>query len=340
MAIPYPCRRKRRLSLTGLAMLALLASALAAAPADPLPSWNDGPAKRAALDFVATATDPAHPNFVPTERRLCTFDNDGTLWVEQPIYTQVEFARERVEALVPEHPEWRTREPYRTLLTGDRAAMARFSNADFERVIAEVHSGMTVATFETVVRDWLAKARHPRFKRPYTELIYQPMLELMRHLRAHGFKTYIVTGGATDFVRAFAAATYDVPPEQVVGSAGLTRYGYGPGGEPRLVKLPDIFLVDNGPGKVEGINLVIGRRPCAAFGNSDGDRQMLEWAGAGPARPLMMLVHHDDARREYAYGADSAVGTFSVSLMEEARRRGWVVISMKNDWKRIFSFEA
>jgi phosphoglycolate phosphatase-like HAD superfamily hydrolase len=273
---------------------------------------------------------------VPVQERIATFDNDGTLWVEQPIYTQVTFAIDRVAALAPQHPEWKTTEPFKSILSGDRAAIAKFTLQDIEKVVAVTHSGMTVEAFQKIVKDWLATAKHPRFKRPYTELIYQPMLELMKYLRENGFKTYIVTGGGQEFVRAFAEPVYGVPPEQVMGTAAKTQYVYGKDGKPSLVKTPEVLLVDDKTGKPEGINLIIGRRPYAAFGNSTGDQQMLEWTQAGDGAHLMMLVHHDDASREFAYGPNSKVGTFSDALMAEAKERGWVIISMKDDWKVIF----
>ena len=276
---------------------------------------------------------------MPPEQRIATFDQDGTLWVEQPIYTQVMFAFDRVKALAATHPEWKDQEPFKSILSGNRDAMARFTIQDFAHVVAETHSGMTVEEFRVIVKQWLATAKHPRFHRPYTELVYQPMLEAIGYLRANGFKTYIVSGGGQEFIRAYAEAVYGVPPEQVIGSAGTAKFEYGKDGKPMLVKLPAVLLVDDKGGKPESINLVIGRRPYAAFGNSDGDRQMLEWTQAGDGARLMMLVHHDDAEREYAYGSQSHVGTFSDALMAEANQRGWTVISMKNDWKRVFSFE-
>lgn len=308
---------------------------------DPLPSWAEGPSKRSVLDFVRSVVEPGGPGFAPVDERIATFDNDGTLWVEQPLYTQVVFAHDRVKKMAPSHPGWKTEEPFRSILSDDPQAMARFTIQDFERVIAATHAGMTVDEFQAIVKDWLATTKHPRFDRLYTELIYQPMLELLSYLRANGFKTYIVTGGGQAFVRTFADSTYGVPPEQVIGSAGRTKYEYAKDGEPVLVKQPSVLLVDDKTGKPEDIDLVIGRRPIAAFGNSTGDQQMLEWAQAGRgARPrLMMLVHHDDAIREYDYGPDSRVGTFTDALMVEAQKRGWSVISMKNDWKRIFPFE-
>lgn len=307
--------------------------------ADHLPSWNQGPAKQAILNFVKESTKKGHANFIPPEARVVVFDNDGTLWVEKPIYAQLVFAIDRVKALAPLHPKWKGQEPYRTILGGDQAAMAKFSLQDIEKIIAVTHSGMSVEAFQGIMQEWLAKAKHPRFKRPYTELIYQPMLEVMKYLRENGFKTYIVTGGGQEFVRVFAGAVYGVPPEQVIGSAVKTKYEYDKTGKPELIKVPEVLLIDDKGGKPEGINLIIGRHPVAAFGNSVGDQQMLEWTQAGDGAGLMMLVHHDDAEREYAYGPQSKVGTFSDALMAEAKKRGWTVISMKRDWKRIFSFE-
>ncbi len=317
----------------------LIASGPGARSDDPLPSWNDGPHKQTILDFVAKTTTRGTPDFVPLQERVATFDQDGTLWVEQPLYTQVVFAVDRVKQLAPKHPEWKNQRPFKEILTGDRDSLAEFSIQDFERVIAETHTGMTIEEFHKIVRDWLATARHPRYKRPYTELVYHPMLEAMRYLRANGYKTYIVTGGGQEFVRVYAEMVYGVPPEQVIGSAGKAKYEYGKDGQPVLVKLPEIMLIDDRGGKPEGINLIIGRRPFAAFGNSTGDQQMLEWTQAGQGARLMMLVHHDDAKREYDYGDKSKVGTFSDALMAEATKRGWIVISMKDDWKRIFPFE-
>jgi phosphoglycolate phosphatase-like HAD superfamily hydrolase len=307
--------------------------------ADPLPSWNDVPAKAAILKFVTEVTREGSPTYLPPAERLAVFDNDGTLWVEQPLYTQFIFAMDRVAELAPQHPEWKAEEPFKSILSRDREQMAKFTIQDLERILAVTHSGMTVQEYEQIVRKWLATAKHPRYQRLYTELIYQPMLELMALLRANSFKTYIVTGGGQEFVRSYAEHAYGVPPEQVVGTAGRTAYGYDKEGKPILMKLPKVLFVDDKMGKPEGINLVIGRRPQAAFGNSDGDRQMLEWTLAGEGARLMMLVHHDDPEREYSYGAESKVGTFSDSLMTEANQRGWVVISMKKDWKRVFPFE-
>ena len=331
--------RIRPVSELMVGVLLLLACAQAHAQTDPLPSWNDGPAKQAIVEFVRVTTDKASPKFVPPEDRVATFDNDGTLWVEQPIYTQVTFAIDRVVALAPTHPEWKEQQPFKAILTRDREAMAKFTLQDIEKIIAVTHSGMTVEAFAGIGKEWAAGAKHPRFRRPYPELIYQPMLEVMKYLRVNGYRTYIVTGGGQEFVRAFAEATYGVPPEQVIGSAGQTKYGYGKDGKPTLIKLPKVLLIDDKEGKPEAINLIIGRRPMAAFGNSTGDQQMLEWTQAGDGARLMLLVHHDDAAREYAYGVGSKIGTFPDTLMAEAKQRGWVVVSMKSDWKRIFAFE-
>jgi phosphoglycolate phosphatase-like HAD superfamily hydrolase len=307
--------------------------------ADPLPSWNVGPTKKAILEFVQTTTDKASPKYVPPARRIATFDLDGTLWVEQPMYTQVVFGLDRVKALAAKHPEWKTTEPFQSILANEKEAMAKLSIKDLEKAIFATHTEMTVEAYQAIVKDWLAKARHPRFKRPYTELIYQPMLEVILYLRANGFKTYIVTGSGQDFVRVFAEKVFGIPPEQVIGSALATRYTYDKDGKGILMRSAKVLLNDNFSGKPEDIHLIIGRRPSAAFGNSTGDQQMLEWTQAGDGARFMALVHHDDGKREYAYGAKSRVGTFSAALMAEAKKRKWVVISMKNDWKRIFSFE-
>jgi phosphoglycolate phosphatase-like HAD superfamily hydrolase len=306
--------------------------------ADPLPSWNDGPAKKAVIDFVARSTKEGGKDFVPPAQRIATFDQDGTLWVEQPLYSQVMFALDRAKALAPKHPEWKEKEPFKAILAGDREAMAKFTIQELEVIIAETHTGMTVDEFNTIVKDWLATAKHPKFKRPYTECIYQPMLEVMKHFRANGFKTYIVSGGGQEFIRVYAEAVYGVPPEQVIGSAGQTKFEIRDG-KSVLVKLPKLLLLDDHGGKPEGINLVIGRRPVAAFGNSDGDREMLEYTEGGGNGRLMMLVHHDDSEREFAYGPKSKIGTFSDELMTDAKKRNWTVISMKKDWKRVFAFE-
>ena len=305
---------------------------------DSLPSWNDGPAKKAIIEFVQATTDKSTPKFVPPSERIATFDNDGTLWAEQPMYFQFLFALDRVKALAPTHPEWKDKEPFASLLKGDlKAALAGGERAMLEIVMA-THAGMTTEEFEKIVTDWLAVARHPKFKRPYSECVYQPMVELLAYLRANGFKTFIVSGGGIEFMRPWTEKVYGIPPEQVVGSSIKTKFEMRDG-KPALVRLPEINFIDDKTGKPVGINEHIGRRPVAAFGNSDGDQQMLEWTQAGPGARLMMLVHHDDAVREFAYGAESKIGTFSDALMAEAKTNGWTVISMKNDWKRIFAWE-
>ncbi len=313
------------------------------AQADPLPSWNDGAARNAIVEFVRTTTTAGSPGFVPPEERIATFDQDGTLWVEHPIYSQVVYCLDRVPAIVKAKPDLAKVEPFKTVMSGDRAAIAKLPTADLLKIVAAALSGMSVEDFQAEADRWLAAAKDPRWKRPYTDLTYLPMQEVLGYLRANGYKTYIVTGGGQDFVRMYAEKTYGVPPEQVVGTAGATKYGYDPSGKPFLTKEPKLLLNDDKAGKPEGIHLMIGRRPHAAFGNSDGDRQMLEYTKAGSGQRLAMLVLHDDAKREYAYGPaaglpDTKVGTFTQALYDEAKKDGWIVISMKNDWKEIFSF--
>jgi phosphoserine phosphatase len=328
-----------------LAMCALLLLAVpVGAQTDPLPSWNDGPAKKAIVDFVQATTDKASPKFVAPEARIATFDQDGTLWVEHPMYSQVLYCLDRVPAVVKAKPELAQVEPFKTVLTGNREAIARLPMRDLEKILVATLTGMSVEEFRTEAKKWLDTAKDPRWKRPYTDLTYLPMQEVLKYLRANGYKTYIVTGGGQDFVRVYAEEVYGIPPEQVVGTAAATKYGYAKDGKPFLTKEPKLLLNDNNAGKPEGIHLMIGRRPYAAFGNSTGDRQMLEYTGAGDGARLMMLVFHDDATREYAYGpaqglAPSKVGTFTQALWDEAKKKGWTVISMKNDWKRIFTFE-
>ncbi len=319
-------------------------TALAPARRDPLPSWNEGPAKKAILEFVKASTDKASPQFVPVPERIATFDQDGTLWVSHPIYAQLIFCLDRVPALVKAKPELANAEPFKTVLSGNRDAIARLPTADLVKIAVATLTGMSVDDFNAEVAKWLTSARDPRWKKPYTELTYQPMQEVMHYLRENGYKTYIVTGGGQDFVRVYSEKTYGVPPEQVVGSAGATSLSYDRSGKPFLTKEPKLLLNDDNAGKVEGIHLMIGRRPYAAFGNSPGDRQMLEYTKAGTGARLAMLVLHDDATREYAYGPaqglpDTKVGTFTQALYDEATKSGWVVISMKQDWKRIFAFE-
>jgi phosphoglycolate phosphatase-like HAD superfamily hydrolase len=332
-------------ALVGLSFLVLTRPAFnEQAQADPLPSWNDGPAKKALLEFVRATTEKGGPKYVPPEQRIATFDQDGTLWVEQPMYTQLRFALDRVVALAPQHPEWKTTEPFKSVLAGDREAMAKFTMKDFEAIVFATHAGMTAEEFPPIVKDWIGKARDPRWKRPYTDLVYQPMLEVMRYLRANGYRTCIVTGGGQDFVRTYAEEVYGIPPEQVIGSALQTEFRHDKQGKAILLRSGKLLLNDNFSGKPEDIHLFLGRRPRAAFGNSTGDREMLEYTAGGDGARLMLLVLHDDARREYAYGPaqglpQSKVGTFTQELYDEAVKRGWLVVSMKNDWKRVFSFE-
>jgi len=335
--------RSRRLLLASL-LCGLALRAEAFAQAEPLPSWNDGPAKQAIVRFVQATTDQSSPTFVPPAARIATFDQDGTTWVEHPMYTQIVYCLERVAVLAKAKPELRHVEPFKTVLSGDRAAMARLTMKDLEPILAATLSGMTVGDFKADVGRWLASAKHPRWNRLYTDLTYEPMLEVMRYLRDNGYRTYIVTGGGQDFVRVFSDTTYGIPVEQVVGTMGGTTYGYSKDGKPVLTKEPKLLLNDDKAGKPQGIYLMIGHRPVAAFGNSIGDRQMLEYTGGGDGARLMMLVLHDDAQREYAYGPaqglpDTKVGTFTQALYDEAKQKGWTVISMKNDWKRIFSFD-
>jgi phosphoglycolate phosphatase-like HAD superfamily hydrolase len=316
----------------------------ARAQSDPLPSWNDGPAKQAIVKFVQTTTDQSSPKFVPPAERIATFDQDGTLWVEHPMYTQVTYCLERVPVVVKAKPELAKVEPFKTVLSGNREAMAKLSMDDLFKILAATLTGMSVDEFKAEAKKWLETAKDPRWKRPYTELTYLPMNEVLKYLRANGYKTYIVTGGGQDFVRVYSEEAYGIPPEQVVGTAGVTKYGYNKAGKPFLIKEPKLLLNDNNAGKPEGIHLMIGRRPVAAFGNSTGDQQMLEYTKAGAGERLAMLLLHDDAKREYAYGpaqelANTKVGTFTQALYDEAKKNGWVVISMKNDWKRIFPFE-
>lgn len=330
---------RRRTVLAGMAATGLAAMARPAfAQGDLLPSWNDGPTKRAILDFIARTTSAGGRDWVPVPERIACFDNDGTLWTEQPIYFQIAFAFDRVKALAPRHPEWRTQEPFKSVLADDRAALAALGEKGFLEIMAATHTGMTTEAFTKAVLDWLATARHPRFNRPYTDLVYQPMLELLALLRANQFKTYIVSGGGIEFMRPWTERVYGIPPEQVVGSSGVTRYELRPDGTPVLVKDPKVMFIDDGPGKAVGINQFIGRRPVFAFGNSDGDQQMLEWTAAGSGARFMGLVHHTDGVREYAYDRPSLVGQLD-KAWNEALRRGWTIVDMKNDWKVIYPFE-
>jgi hypothetical protein len=330
-----------------IALYAVLAFGGQAFAADALPSWNDGPAKQAIVTFVKDTTTQGSPKFVPPAERIATFDQDGTLWVEHPMYSQVMYILESVPALVKAKPELAKVAPYSTvleILKGDHAAISKLSMPDLVKLAAATLTGMPVDTFNAEVKKWLAEVKDPRWKKPYTELTYLPMQEVLKYLRDNGYKTYIVTGGGQDFVRVYSEATYGIPPEQVIGTAGGTTYGYDKDGKPFLTKEPKLLLNDNNAGKPEGIHLMIGRRPHAAFGNSTGDQQMLEYTKAGDGARLAMLVLHDDAKREYAYGPAQGlpatkVGAFPQALYDQAGKQGWTVISMKNDWKRIFAFE-
>lgn len=324
--------------------VALACATQVSAQTDPLPSWNDGTAKKAIVDFVQATTQQGGAQFVPAAERIATFDQDGTLWVEQPMYAQVVYCLDRVPELLKAKPELAKVEPFKTVLTGNRDAIAKLPRDDLFKILAATLTGMSVDTFRAEVKQWLATAKDPRWKRPYTELTYLPMQEALKYLRDNGYKTYIVTGGGQDFVRVFSEATYGIPLEQVVGTAGGTKYGYAKDGKPFLTKEPKLLLNNNHAGKPEGIHLMIGRRPHLAVGNSTGDREMLEYTTAGDGARLSMLLLHDDAQREYAYGpalgmADTKVGAFTQPLYDEAKNKGWTVISMKRDWKRIFSFE-
>ncbi len=331
-----------------LIALLLISTALAGGCAqlgpDPLPSWNNTAAKHAITEFVRSTTDKSSPQFVPPAERIATFDQDGTLWVEHPMYSQMMYCLDRLGVLVKEKPELKNVEPFKSILAGGCPAMANLSPKDFETFLSATLTGMTTDEFQADVKQWLATAKDPRWRRPYTDLTYQPMQEVLRYLRANGYKTFIVTGGGQDFVRAYAEQIYGIPPEQVVGSMTNTAYGYGKDGKPVLTKEAKVLLNDVDGGKPEGIHMLIGRRPCASFGNTPGDRQMLEYAKAGAGARLTMLVLHDDAKREYAYGPaqglpDSDVGTFPQALYDQATKNGWTVISMKNDWKSVFAWQ-
>jgi phosphoglycolate phosphatase-like HAD superfamily hydrolase len=320
--------------LSALAAILIVLSWRAAGAAD-LPSWNEGAAKAAILDFVADVTAEGGPDFVPASERVATFDNDGTLWVEQPMYVQGVFAFDRLRALAPQHPEWQTQQPFKAALEGDRATLADAGERGLVALVMATHAGMTTGAFAAKVADWLATAQHPRFQRPYLRLVYQPMVELLGYLRANGFKTFIVSGGGVDFMRPWAEGAYGVPPEQVVGSSIKTGFELRDG-EPVLVKLPEVEFVDDKAGKPVGIHRFIGRRPIAAFGNSDGDLQMLQWTTLGaPGRRFGLIVRHDDAEREYAYDRDSHVGRLDKAL-DAAPAAGWTVVSMKDDWREVF----
>jgi phosphoglycolate phosphatase-like HAD superfamily hydrolase len=305
---------------------------------DPLPSWNDTATKARIIDFVRAVSDPDDPAFVEPEERVATFDNDGTLWVEQPVYTELAFAVHRVRDLAQVHPEWKTQQPFQAVIEGDTDAVAATGSHGVAEIVVASHTGMSTTLFDTIVTEWVRDARHPKFEKPYTELAYQPQLELLRYLEANGFKTFIVSGGSVEFMRTYAEQLYGIPPERVVGSSIETRFEVQ-GGKPSLLRLPQIAFVDDKGGKPVGIHKHIGQRPILAFGNSDGDLQMLQWTtvGSGGAR-LGLLLHHDDAEREYAYDRESSVGKLDQAL-DAAGKSGWLVVSMKNDWNAVFAEE-
>jgi hypothetical protein len=330
----------RRTLVSTLAALPFLSGTLLSqsqaqpAAGDALPSWNEGASKQSIVDFVTAVTREGSPDFVPTLQRIATFDNDGTLWCEQPMYTQLNFALDRVRAMAPLHPEWKDKQPFKAVLDGDMKALAESGERGLLELILVTHAGMTTDEFSKIVTDWLATARHPRFKRPYTEVVYQPMLEVLFYLRSNGFKTFIVSGGGVEFMRPWSERVYGVPPEQVVGSTIKTKFETRQG-RPELFRLPELNFIDDKAGKPVGINQYIGRRPIAAFGNSDGDLEMLQWTTMSGGRRFGLIVHHTDAEREYAYDRKSEFGKLDKAL-DAAAENKWTVADMKNDWKTIF----
>jgi haloacid dehalogenase-like hydrolase len=337
----FETSRRRMLSaFTALPVLPMLfpVSALADLGGDPLPSWNETASKKAIITFVERVTKQGSPDFVPEAERIATFDNDGTLWAEQPMYFQLLFALDRVKLLAPQHPEWATTEPFASLLKGDVKGALAGGEPALMKIVVETHTGMDSVEFSLIVLDWIANAKHPTTGRLFTEMVYQPMLELTAYLRANAFKTFIVSGGGIDFMRPWTEKVYGIPPEQVVGSNGKTQFELRDT-RPVLMRLPEIDFIDDGPGKPVGINAHIGRRPIAAFGNSDGDLQMLEWAKGGGGVRFALIVHHTDAEREWAYDRKSSVGKLDKAL-DAAQAESWTVVDMKNDWKRVFAFEG
>lgn len=328
----------RRIAIVLFALLCIT-QGHAIAQSDPLSSWNDGAAKKSIVDFVTRVTTEGGADFVPPAERIATFDNDGTLWCEQPYYFQLAFALDEVKAMAPKHPEWKREQPFKALLEGDKQALADAGQKALLQIVEATHSGMTTVAFSKSVLDWLAVARHPRFHRPYNSLIYQPMLELLAYLRANGFKTFIVSGGGIEFMRPWVDKAYGIPPEQIVGSSGVVKFQFGADGKPELMKEAKVEFIDDGPGKPVGINRFIGRRPIFAFGNSDGDLQMLQWTTAGSGARFGGIVHHTDAVREYAYDRNSKIGKLDKAL-DAATANGWVVVDMKQDWKIIFPPET
>jgi phosphoserine phosphatase len=318
-------------------LFSVLSLAAYAQPKDPLPSWNDGAAKQGIVAFVKSVTEKGGKNFVPSAERIATFDNDGTLWAEQPMYFQLAFALDRVKVLAPKHPEWKSKEPFASLLKGDLKGVLAGGEKALVEIIMATHAGTTTEEFERIVRDWIATAKHPKTGRRYNEMIYQPMVELLRYLQANGFKTYIVSGGGIEFMRPWVGRAYGIPPEQVIGSTIKTKFEVRDG-KPVITRLPEIDFIDDKDGKPVAINKFIGRRPIAAFGNSDGDLQMLQWTTAGSGARFALIVHHDDAQREFAYDRQSHIGKLD-KAWDEAKAKGWTVVSMKNDWKKVFAFQ-
>jgi phosphoglycolate phosphatase-like HAD superfamily hydrolase len=328
---------KRRLPMLLWCLLSVALRSVAHAQSDPLPSWNNTASKQSIIAFVQKVTKPGGPDFVPVADRIATFDNDGTLWSEQPMYVQMAFVLYRVKQLAPQHPEWKTTQPFQGVLEGDMKSVVASGERGLVEMGMATHAGMTVEQFQQIVTDWLATATDPKFHKPYTQNVYQPMVELLAYLRANEFKTYIVSGGGVEFMRPWVEKAYGIPPEQVIGSSIKTQFALV-GGKPDLIRLPEINFVDDGPGKPVGINQAIGRRPIAAFGNSDGDQQMLEWTAAGSGPRFILLVHHTDGVREYAYDRASSFGKLDKAL-DEANAKGWTIVSMKDDWKKIFAFQ-
>jgi phosphoglycolate phosphatase-like HAD superfamily hydrolase len=326
-----------RMAICVLLLIAIGVLANSAQAGDPLPSWNEGAAKRSIIDFVNRATKPGSPDFVVPEQRIATFDNDGTLWSEQPMYFQLFFAIDRVKALAPKNPAWNTQQPFKAVLENDMQTLAASGVKGLLELVMATHAGNTTEEFEKTVKDWLAVAKHPKTGRLYTEMVFQPMLEVLAYLRANGFKNYIISGGGIEFMRPWTELVYGIPPEQVVGSSIKTKFEMR-NGQPALVRLPEISFIDDKAGKPVGINLHIGRRPIAAFGNSDGDLQMLQWTAAGKGARYMLIVHHTDAEREWAYDRKSKIGHLDKAL-NEALNSGWTVVDMKKDWKVVYPFQ-
>jgi phosphoglycolate phosphatase-like HAD superfamily hydrolase len=332
-----PISLRYRYGLTLLLTLALSLPVLAQTR-EPLPSWNDGPAKNNIIEFVQAVTDQSSKDFVKPADRIAVFDNDGTLWSEQPMYFELLFALEEVKRTAPQHPEWKTTQPFKAVLENDQKALSESGMDGILKIFGATHTGMTTEAFDDYAKTWLTQARHPRTGKPYTEMIFQPMREMLDYLRSQNFKTYIVSGGDTAFMRAFAEQVYGIPPEQVIGTTFVTAYQLKDG-QPSILRTAKLAHNDDGPGKPESIDAVIGRRPILAFGNSDGDLQMLQWTAAGPGKRFMGLVHHTDAKREWAYDRQSRIGRLDKAL-DEAKTRGWTIVDMAAEWRRIYPFEA